>query len=509
MSIPPLRPQPPAWNSATVRDTVGEDRLSDPDDGSLSRGDQETASSSGLPAAPDVAGGKEAEPLGILRRTGRSLAPLFPQAPRTPRSRSAAIWTGLANLAAIVLSAWIMLARQTGLPAWRTIWAEDRTIFLPQALYHPLGSLFQPYDGYLEFYPRLIAELVARFPLKDAAAGFAVAGALTAACTAVFVFHASSGHVRRPELRVLLAASVLLLPTALVEIANSGVNSTWYLLFGTFWALLWRPRSRWGMAVAALVCFASSSSNALAALYVPLVAARVIVLPRAREHAATLGWVAGGVLQLPAVLTLSRNHQATTLTKALAFYGHNVILAAVAGHHGTELLRSAGWLGSGTEVATLVVAAVAAWACIRLGPRVRVFVVTALALGLILTLVATLVHGQVASILSARPALYLRGSRYAQTPILMIDSAAIVAVDAVLRRHRIRFERAAQVMAAFLLVAVLGTMWTSDFRYANSRATFEPWSHIVAKIEGRCQPHSPGKRRVTRAEGIPCSAVHK
>ena len=107
----------------------------------------------------------------------------------------------------------------------------------------------------------LIAEGVARLPFSGAAVAFALAGATIASCCAVFVFHACSGHVRAPALRVLLAVSVLLLPTAIVEIANSGVNSPWYLLFAVFWALLWRPRSRIGMAAAALVCFAAASST--------------------------------------------------------------------------------------------------------------------------------------------------------------------------------------------------------------------------------------------------------
>src|SRR5690348_10935568 len=203
-------------------------------------------------ASPDRSPGSP-----VLLRLRRSLAPLFPQAPPAPAAWPAAARV-LGNLAAIALGTVVMLARQTGVPAWRTLWAEDRNIFLPQALSAPVRSVFTPFAGYLQLYPRLIADVAVQFPLRDAAAGFAVAGALTASCVAVFVFHASSGHVHRPELRLLLAASVVLLPTALEEITNNAVNTTWYLLFGTFWALLWRPRSRWAMAFAALVCFATA-----------------------------------------------------------------------------------------------------------------------------------------------------------------------------------------------------------------------------------------------------------
>src|SRR6266487_989502 len=147
--------------------------------------------------------------------------------------------------------------------------------------------------------PRLIADCVTTLPLGDAAAGFAVAGALAAACCAVFTFRACAGHVRRPALRAVLAAGVVLLPTALIEVANSGIDVPWYLMFAVFWALLWRPRSGAGITVAALIGMAAMSSQILTALYAPLAAARVIALPRAREQAVTFGLLAGGALQVP------------------------------------------------------------------------------------------------------------------------------------------------------------------------------------------------------------------
>ena len=452
--------------------------------------------------AGTAAASAEAAPGGpVPPRLRRLLAPLFPQAPPA-RATWPVLVRVLANLAAIAAGTAIMLARQTGVPAARTLWAEDRTVFLPQALSDPVGSLFRPFAGYLELYPRLAADVVAWFPLSEAAAGFAVAGALTASCLAVFVFHASRDHIHRPELRVLLAASVVLLPTALEEIANNAVNTPWYLLFAAFWALLWRPRSRSGTAVAALVCLAAAASNPLTVFYLPLAAARVLALPRIRENVATLGWLAGGLAQVPAVLTFSRGHVAASPAKALAFYGQNVTLAAVAGHHGTDLLRSAGWLGGGAIAATVAVAVGAVWAWRQGEPSVRALVVWALALGLVLAVAAVLISGQVA-FTSARPDLYIRGSRYAQPAVLLLVSAAIVAVDGFLRRDGIRHARAAHVTAVVLLAAVLGTTWVSDFRYVNSRAGYTPWSVHLARIEHRCRQLPRG----STVAAIPCSAA--
>ena len=384
--------------------------------------------------------------------------------------------------------------------AWNSIWAEDHKIFLPAALLHPWSSLFQAYDGYLELLPRLIAEGVARLPFSDAAVAFALAGATIASCCAVFVFHACSGHVRTPALRVLLAVSVLLLPTAIVEIANSGVNSPWYLLFAVFWALLWRPPSRIGMAAAALVCFAAASSNALAALYLPLVAARVIALPRLREQAATIGWLAGGALQVPVVFTLTRNHQPASLVGALGFYGRIVILPAVAGHHLALQLWAGVGLTGAMMLAGFIVAVAVAWGCLLCGAQARALVIAAVVLGILLAFVPLLVHGNVTTRGFSRTGIYVRGSRYGQAPILLIDSAVIVAVDAYLRRGGVRFVRVAHVVAAVLLVAVLGTSWVSDYRYVNKRSTLTPWSQTVARVEHRCRQFAASG---SRAADIP------
>jgi hypothetical protein len=442
----------------------------------------------------------------LFGRVGQVLLLLFPQAPAARRSRSATIGIALATAAAVAGGAWLLLARQQGRPAQGSLVAEDHRIFLPQALTHPWGSLFRAYDGYEELVPRLIGEAVAKLPFRDAAVGFAISGAVIASCCAVFIFYACSGHVRTLALRVLLAASVILLPTGLASIANTGVNSPWYLLFAAFWALAWRPRSAAGAVVAGVVCFAAASSNALAALYLPLVAARVIALPRVREQAATIGLIVGGAVQLPAVLTLSRHTQGTSLDQALAFYGHLVILPAVAGHHLASLLWAQVGLTTATLIAAAVVVAVTVWACLRAGPRARVFVLAALLLGLILTLVPVFVHGNVANIALSRTALYTRGSRYAQAPIMLIDSALIVAVDAYLRRGGIRFERVAHVTAAALLIAVLATLWVNDFRYANSRATSPSWSQTVARVERRCL-QAPRARVYVLHETVPCARL--
>jgi hypothetical protein len=463
-------------------------------------------------ASPPAAAlsGSAAEPRPLLGRTGRVLALLFPaEPPRPRRSAGAAAGVVFGYLAAIALGAWVLLERQGGRPAWTTVWAEDRWLFLPGAREHPWSSLGQAADGYLSLVPRIIADAVARLSLSDAAPAYAIIGAVVAAACAAFVFRACAGHVRNPALRFLLAAAVLLLPTALkAGLTDNAVNSIWYLLFAAFWALVWRPRSRSAMAVAVIVCFAAATSNVLVALYLPLVAARVIALPRVREHAGTIGLLAGGAVQLLVVLFHHRRHQPTSLLDALGFYGHNVILPSVAGHHfGTQLTSGLG-ITTATTLAAVAVALVVIWVLVRGDARVRVFTATALILGLALTLTPVLVHGDVASAQVTAQSLWAAGSRYAQIPILLIDSLVIVAVDAYMRRGGMRFARALHVTAVVLLVAVLGATWVSDFRYNDLRAQQPAWTGVASRVDQICQQHPHGSARIGNGVSLSCSAVN-
>ena len=126
-------------------------------------------------------------PRALLGERGRALKPLFPApAPRPRRSGWPAIVVMISNLAALGIGACVLLIRQAGTPSWQTLWAEDRWVFLPRALVHPWSSIFRAQAGYLQLVPQLIADVVARFPMRFAAASFAIAGALVASGCAIF-----------------------------------------------------------------------------------------------------------------------------------------------------------------------------------------------------------------------------------------------------------------------------------------------------------------------------------
>jgi hypothetical protein len=389
------------------------------------------------------------------------LAELFP-APAGPAAHTGlARWALLAvQVAVVALGALVLLARIGGRPAWDSVWAEDPGIYLPQALAHP-WHLLQPYAGYLQLVPRLIGQIAALLPIRHASAVFAAGGALVASACGLFVFHASAGNVSSRWLRILLGLSVVLLPVAPLEIADNGVNSIWYLLTALFWAALWRPRTRAGAAITAIVAFTATASSALALLFVPLFAARVLVLPRRfREHTATAGWAAGCLLQILIILTsrLSRLRPHDPLN-AVLYYAHEVLLPALGWHLSWHLRDIVGLTGA-TVLAGGILLVVLAAAVATQDRHCQVFVLTAVATGLVFSAVTSaLAWGGPGQPVTVRVE---HGARYATVPILLIDAALIVAADTYARRWWPR-PRAIAAVAALTLVLAAG--WATDFRY--------------------------------------------
>jgi len=397
-------------------------------------------------------------------------------------------------------------------PAWAGIYAEDLKIFLPQALHKP-WHLLVPNNGYIELVPRLIAQFATYLPLRDAAAVFAITGALITTGCALFIFHVSSGHVRSPMLRFVLALAVVLLPVALIEIADSGVDAPWYLVFALFWAVLWRPKTPAGMAGAAAIAFFTAASTTMSVVFAPLLLARVIAFPRLREHAVTAGWAVGCLLQLPYVVSNlasvhSRAGHPASPGLALAFYGHDVVLPALGWHLAWWLQSAAGRNG-----ATMIIGAILAifflWALITQRGRVRMFVVASLMTGFLYTVFGATLSSNLTVLKVTQDAEH--GSRYTTLPIFLISSAAIVVVDSFIRDRQVRLQTVAAVTA---LVGVLSVGWVTDFRYNGFRsndATYWPpiataWLHACErKPDGVIYERAGSQVR----KPIPCASLRR
>ena len=446
------------------------------------------------------------------------LADLFP-APVQPATRRAGIarWAfPLVQVAAIAVGTLVMLVRIGGpRPSWDRIYAEDPGLYLPAALAHP-WHLLQAYGGYLQLIPRVIAQIAALLPIQHASVVFAVGGALVASGCALFAYHASAGHIASGWLRAMLGLSVLLLPVAQLEIADNGVNSIWYLLVALFWAALWRPRTPAGAWVAAIVAFAAAASSSLALIYAPLFAARMLVVPRrSREQAATLGWALGSVLQIVVILTshISRFSPRDPLN-AVIFYSRDVLVPSLGWHDSWHLRDLIGLVGATVLVGGLIAVVLVAAAGTQ-NRRCRVFVVTAVATGLVITAISAAVAWGGPDQLDTVTVEH--GARYSTVPILLLVAALIVSADSFARRW---WPEPKAIVAVAVLVAVLGAGWITDFRYPVRRyaGPTSAWVTTVDQWLRYCQ-HTPagtitvtftdwwGKARL--ANTFPCSSLRR
>jgi hypothetical protein len=458
-------------------------------------------------------------------RLRAALEPLFPVAPddeppRPPRPGGRALSVGI-QVAAVCVAAALLLLRVARVPAWNCAYAEDWGIFLPYAWQHP-WHLFVPYNGYEQLVPRILGQFASMVPVPDVAAFYAVAGAVIAACSALFVYHASAGFIRLRLLRVTLAAALVLLPITPLELVANGVNASWYLMAAFFWATLWRPRSWSGMAVAAVLAFLTAASVPVVVAFLPVLAVRLVVLPRLREHAVTAGWLAGLALQIPVVVESYVNHTQrlgalAPPAKVLAYYLHTVVLRALGWHLSWHLESIAGQNGATLIIGTFLLL-VLGWAAITQGPQVRLFTVWAVLGGFVLMVASTAITSYLVKfppVLS--PVSFEGGSRYTVTPIFALIAAMIIAVDAYLRRGATApvsldtmRPRAACAVAVLGLVLALG--WVTDFRYVTQRTTDGPWRPVAEKLLTRCEHSSTGTITVSTWYDshaiVSCSRLH-
>lgn len=446
-----------------------------------------------------------------------ALGGLFPGVPEAPaRARGARVLGAVVQVAAVGIAALAMLLRIPGRPAWRTIFGDDYFKFLTEAIQHPWH--WRAYGGYVQVLPRFIAQVVSYLPLAEASLAFALAGVVVAACCALFIFHASAGHIASVKLRALLAVALVLLPIAPMELIGSGVETPWYLLPVVFWAMLWRPRTRPAMAVAAAAGFLTMASNILAALLAPLLVARLYVLRRPREHAVSAGWLAGCLVQAAFVIADAlHGHSRLNLDSltppgpSLAFYGH-VVLPQSLGWHMSWWLRSYAGANGAAAIAAAVLA-VSFGLILLTQPGARLFVVTAVAVGFIVTVISVSINR--APALTPMLPTRVDGTRYTIMADFLIVSALIAGADHALRSRAHDRRRLGaglkSVTAVAALVVFLAATWAVDFRYTGLRTiTAWSWAPIAAKWERDCADSRTGEITemvYTKPWTLPCRNI--
>lgn len=409
---------------------------------------------------------------------------LFLPAPE-PAHRLGRWETALVVVAFLVLAIVLQLLRVGPSEALDSIWAEDGVIFLQEARINDLlTNLFDPYAGYLVLVPRMIGEIGAAVPLRDAAAAITISAALVTALCGLAVWYASAGLVRSPILRGTLVALAVLAPTASLETVASGSYVLWYMLFATFWLLLWRPASAAGTWLGAALILLTGLSTPGVWFFAPLALLRAISARDRRDAMIVGAWALGAVAQLP-VIALNDEPQIDPQWshEIWTAYLQRVLDGAVLG----EALGGEAWelLGWALLIGLAVAAVAALLACLLRSPiGVRVFVALAVLTSLVM-FVFSVYQRAVGAQMAWPPDIHFgNAGRYALVPALLLASALIVAVDAHVRRRAgsQRGTWAAIAVAGALLVGLVGSFDLSEPKYRGE----PPWGESLDAAGEAC-----------------------
>lgn len=344
----------------------------------------------------------------------------------------------------------LLVSIPSGRPIWNSVYAEDGAIFLRDGLTRSWpGVIFRQYAGYMHLVPRLISGVAVLAPLRDAPIVFTLASALVRAGIAVFIFRASAGHLRAPAFRLLAAAVVITVPSG--ETLDNIANLHWYLIAGAFWAVLWRPRSRLGVAVAASVVVAAVCSDPLTLTLTPLVLLRIATLRSWRDQVVSIAFGCAAVVQLLVV------SQGTRVDRRSYDWGQIPSIAAVRVVVPFVTGRDiAGDLVGGSAQNVLLAGAVVvllliAWPGLRAGGASRAVVLAAMFVGAALMAVAWRKSGGGIP----DPATTLRGdSRYVVTPTILLAGALAASLSAIGHRMTVRHT----VFSGAITALVVGVM---------------------------------------------------
>lgn len=311
-----------------------------------------------------------------------------------------------------------------------SLWAEDGTVYLSDAVHTGFGgSLFDTYATYLVFVPRAIAEVADLFPLQNAPAVMSVLSAAVVALSGLIVWQATAGLVESPYLRGALATATVLAPVGGLESTDSAAYVPWYMLFATFWILLWRPRTRTGAAGAGLFALATGLSTPGVWFFLPLALLRTLVFRDSRDALLLAGFWAGAAVQVP-VLAFNDETAVTPLwTQDIwtAYLQRAVDGAALGLRLGGEAWVQFGW----PFLIALLLAALAALAygLWRASFAARLLALIAVPTSLLMFVVS--VYQRAVGPEMVWPAGHYAeaAGRYAIVPALLLVSVAVVLVD--------------------------------------------------------------------------------
>lgn len=421
------------------------------------------------------------------------------------RAQFATLALGLLAIAVVV-----QLARIGWTGSLDALWAEDGPIYLAGAIENGfLDAITTEYAGYLVLVPRLIGEVGAAFPLRDAPAAMAIASAVFVALSGLAVWYAAAGHIVSPLLRGALATLTVLTAVGGTETIVSTANVPWFMLVASFWLLLWRPRSNWSAALGGAFIAATALSTPGTIFFLPLALLRAFAIRDRRDLTIVGAYFGANLVQLYAIARSTYDGVDPVWTGDIwSVLLQRVADGAVFGLRlGGELWALLGWpFLILLTIALLAGLSLAAW---RAGPSLRYLAALTIPIA-VLTFVVSIYQRAV-----AEPMLWHGGDwiadagRYALVPVMLVVSLIFALVDRGWRGRN--WGERPWLGIAMVAVILASALVSLPARNVLGRGT-PPWSASMDEAERTCSA-APGSAVVFDisppgfAFQLPCSTV--
>jgi hypothetical protein len=413
------------------------------------------------------------------------MASLFPD---TPRGRASLGRLELATLVAalLALAVILQLARLGWSTSFNSLWAEDGSVYMQKALTHGFWhAVTTTYATYLVVVPRLIAEAASLAPLREVPAVVSILSAGVVGLSGLAVWQASAAHIRNPYLRGMLAALTVLSPVAGLEAITSAAYVPWYMLFATFWLLIWHPATTRGTVFASAFVLLTGLSTPGVLFFAPLVALRAVAARDRRDGAILASFGVGAAVQIPVLAFNQEQAVEPAWTHDIwTTYLQRVIDGAPLGLRlGGNAWEHLGWPLLIVLVLAGIVGLLAGFRRSGAGARW----IAAIAILTSLTMfVITLYERAAAEQMVWPEGIYLtdKGNRYAIVPALLLVSAALVLIDSASRRRPApgRFAWASAATVALLAVALVTSFPARNFALRGD----PPWDAALEEAAKEC-----------------------
>jgi hypothetical protein len=414
---------------------------------------------------------------------------LFQDPPASdPAARGASRWLLIGAL--FVLAILLQMLRVGWSISLHSLWAEDGAIYFSGAVHNGVGgSLFDTYATYLVFMPRLIGEIGGLVPLQDAPAAISIASGTVVALSGWVVWEATAGLIESPWLRGALVLLTVLSPVGGLESTDSGAYVPWYMLFATFWILLWRPRTMGVAFLAGFFALLTGLSSPGVWFFIPVALLRTLAVRDRRDGVLLAGYWAGAVVQIP-VLAFNKEEAVTPL------WTHDIWTAylqrVVDGSFLGLAIGGKGWEHFGWPLLIAVVVVVVGalvYGISRTNFTARLLALLAIAISVLMFVVSVYQRAVGSEMVWPLHISNEAAGRYAIVPALLLFSVAAVMID---RRSRRREGESRPPWLAWGLAALAVVVVAASFHVEEPAARgAPPWEASLEHSAEVCESEPP------------------